>query len=399
MEIRKITAGERLQASKVSTVAFLGQMDPNYNEDYQSPPEPGDDCERIWAAYDGDKKMVSLLHIHDFQMCFDGHTVGMGGIGGVSTLPEARTGGYMRRINEVILPYMKERGMVFSFLYPWSYAFYRKFGYELCYTPNHVRIPMDFFRNYPFPDNITMYESGGDTAPYHEVYTAFIQDKNLPIARSPGDMRERMDKDPYVTRTYAYLHRDAAGKPDAYILYKADMRGDSGNSMRVRELVWSAADGLHALFGFIGGLAPQFEHFIWDAPSAFNVFPLFPESYEISVSRPAKGMNRILNVQKAFELMQAPEQPGRVSIQVKDKFMPCNDGIYTVEWESNQVTSVKRASAPADMETDVETLAQLVTGFITPEVARMKRAVQIKGNEARLQDLFPLKNLIMMDSF
>jgi predicted acetyltransferase len=129
------------------------------------------------------------------------------------------------------------------------------------------------------------------------------------------------------------------------------------------------------------------------------VFPLFPESYEISVTRPSKGMNRILNALKAFELMKTPETPGKANIRVADKFMPCNDGAYALEWENGRMTSVKRNTGEVDLETDIETLVQLMTGFIDMDGVRLKRGVNIKGNVAVLKALFPIKDMIMMDSF
>jgi predicted acetyltransferase len=399
MEIRKIRPEERLEASKVSTVAFLGQMEPTYREDYASPTDKdNEDCEKIWAAFNDAGKMVSLLYIHEFDMNYDGHAVKMGGIGGVSTLPEARVGGYMRRINEKVMPHMREQGILFSVLFPFSFAFYRKFGYELCYTPNRLRIPMHYFAHYPFPGNITMCEPEGDIKPLHEVYSRFVKDKNYAIVRDFDAMKRRVDNDPYVGRVYTYIHRDENNNPDAYIIYRPE-KSDGGNNLQVRELCWTTPKGLHAMFGFVGGLATQFSFLKWDAPYGFNPYPLFPESYELDFERHSRGMNRIMHVPKAFELMKAPQKAGKTVINVKDNFMPINDGNYKLEWENGVITSVNETSAEADLETDVETLAQLVTGYLTPDEARYKRSVNIKGNEAALKALFPHKDMFMMDFF
>lgn len=399
MEIRKIKPEEKILQSLVSTIVFLGDEPEEYKEWLKNPLEHSDGYENVWAGFDDAGKMCSSMVVHDYKIRFDGHTVGMGGVGGVATLPECRKGGYIRHIFEKALPDMKERGMVFSFLYPFSFAFYRKFGYELCYTPNCVSVPMSFFRAYPFPDHVSLYMPGDDLAPFAEVYDSFSRNLNLAFVRDHASWERMLEKDPYVTRHYAYLHRDGDGRPDAYLLFKADLgHGDEGNTLRVKELAWTGTAALHAMFGFLGGLDSQFEHLRWNAPGGLNIHALFSEGYEINARRPACGMNRIVDVRRALELLQAPACTGRAVIGVFDKFMSFNTGHYALEWDAGKLT-VKPTDRTADLETDVETLAQLVTGFLTPDEARYRRGVAISGNEASLRALFTHKDLYVMERF
>jgi predicted acetyltransferase len=415
MEVRRIRPEEKVAASLISTVVFLDERGEDYREMLKDPLAHSDGYENIWAAFDDTGKMTAELTVHNFTMRYDGHEVGMGGVGGVGTLPEYRKGGYIRRIFEKALPDMRERGMVFSFLYPFSFAFYRKFGYELCRAHNRIKLPVGTFRNFPFPDGITQYFPGDDIAPYAEIYKVFAQDKNLSIVRDENAWKHFLEKDPYVKKQYTYLHRatmpaggetesrkNTPGKKadippaDGYLVFTVG--DDDGNVLDVKELAWTTIDGLKALFGFIGGLSPQFSNFKWSAPSAFTLSSLFPESYDIEIRHSPGGMNRVVNVPKALELLRVPEGAGRVVINVNDKFMPVNSGVYAVEWESGAV-SVKTTDRPPDMETDVETLAQLVTGFLTPEQAQYRAGVKIHGNRGALTALFPHKDLYIREYF
>ena len=400
MEIRKIKPEEAVTSSLVSTIVFLGQESEDYRLRLQEPLAHSEGYERIWGAFDDNGKMCSSMHVHDFTIRYDGHDVGMGGVGGVATLPECRKGGYIRKIFESCLPEMLESGKVFSFLYPFSFKFYRKFGYEICYTPNKVRVPVSFFQSYPYPDNIELFIPGGHTRDFAEVYETFSRGLNLACARDEAAWERMLEKDPFITRHYAYLHKDENGNPDAYLMFKTDEgHGDDGNSINVKELAWATPGALHAMFGFIGGLSPQFESFRWNAPRNVNLFSLFPESYEINAQLPANGMNRVVNVQKAFELMKAPKINGSAVIGVNDAFLPQNTGVYALEWENGVMRRVKRADKPADLEIDVETLAQLTTGWLNMDEARYKRGVAVHGNDSVLNDLFVHKNLYIMEHF
>jgi predicted acetyltransferase len=400
MEIRKIKPEERVQAGLIGSTVFLEKMDgDDYNARIKNPLAYCDDYKDIWAGFNGEGKMQAMMHVIDFDVRYDGHTVGMTGIGGVSTLPEARIGGYIRKIFEQALPLAREQGKVFSYLYPFSFAFYRKFGYELCCQPNKVSAPAKSFREYKYPEGMSAYAPGDDLTPYLDVYNKFIEDKNIVLARDEAMMKGRIDHNPYTTQKYAYLHRDPAGTPDAYILIGVE-NNSGGYKMVVRELIWTTPDALHAMFGFIGGLSPQFSSVEWNAPLSINVAAMFSDSYEITVTRPMQGMNRVLNVPKALELIKAPLFNGSAVIKVADKFMPVNDGAYQVEWENGVITKAALTdSAMPDLETDVETLAQLVTGFIDFNEARHKKVVAVHGAEEALRSLFVRKDLCIYDYF
>jgi predicted acetyltransferase len=337
--------------------------------------------------------------VREYTVRFDGHSAGMGGAAGVATLPEARQGGYVRKTFEKILPAMLEEGKVFSFLYPFNYDFYRKFGYELCYSANRVTVPMYFFKEYRYTGGFEQYFPGGDVSELLGVYTAFIKDKNLAIVRGEAAMREITDKDPYTDRHYAYLHRGGDGKADAYLLFNVQGDPDEGRVLNVREMAWTSPETLHALYGFIGGLAPEFGNLQWDAPRFCDVASLFGDPMDITVSHPPGGMNRVVDVHRALELAAAPVKPGKTVIGVTDSSLPHNSGTYEIEWADGKVVQVKRTAGQADMETDVQTLAQLVTGYLTPDQAALKRGTVIRRNRETLRSLFPHKDLMITERF
>ena len=76
--------------------------------------------------------MMSTFTVSDFTVQFDGSPCQLGGIGGVATLPQYRRRGGIRACFREALPDMYGSGYDFSYLYPFSTAYYRKFGYENC---------------------------------------------------------------------------------------------------------------------------------------------------------------------------------------------------------------------------------------------------------------------------
>ena len=64
------------------------------------------------------------------QTRFAGSNITTLAIGGVGTAPEYRRNGCVRAMFEEILPKAKENGWAVSILHPFSFSYYRKFGYE-----------------------------------------------------------------------------------------------------------------------------------------------------------------------------------------------------------------------------------------------------------------------------
>jgi len=82
-----------------------------------------------------DDEVVSSLTVIDYQMRIGTTQVRMGGIGGVETKENHRMKGYMRKLMEDSVEYMKNEGYDVSVLFGLS-NFYTKFGYAAC-LPSH----------------------------------------------------------------------------------------------------------------------------------------------------------------------------------------------------------------------------------------------------------------------
>lgn len=132
MIIRKTRPEEGKRVNTLFAIAFEQPMENGPGE------EPG---VTNWGAFEEDT-MFSTFAVTDFTQFFDGNQVKMGGIGGVATLPSHRRKGGIRGIFQAALADMYENGYDFSYLYPFSTAYYRKFGYENCVNRSFVTVDL-----------------------------------------------------------------------------------------------------------------------------------------------------------------------------------------------------------------------------------------------------------------
>ncbi len=85
------------------------------------------------TLYYKENTLVSMSHFNPYQMMLNGKIIKVSALAGIATRSDMRYKGYAGKLIIESLKIMKERGDAFSFLYPFSYDFYRKYGYELCY--------------------------------------------------------------------------------------------------------------------------------------------------------------------------------------------------------------------------------------------------------------------------
>ena len=398
MKIRKLKPEENVHKLLLHSTCFLDFEPEDRYEWLKDPMAHSEGYENAWGGFLEDGTLCSCVEYTPLDMQFNNRPVSTGIVSGVATLPEARNKGFVREMLKSIFTEMKDNGQIFSFVYPFSYSYYRKFGYEQSYTRYQAEIPISSMVGYPYPDGVKSYRKGGDFSDFAAVYNAFIRDKNMAILRDSDAWQEILDRDPHLKREYTYLHYSEQGEADAYILYKPEELNGDGGTLLVQELAWSTPCGLHAMLGFIHGLRTEYENMKWEYPNCVDVFSLFAESWEISIGWTSAGMSRIVDLPKVLELLDAPTANGQVVIDVSDAFLPWNTGKYLIAWEDGKL-SVSHTDMPADMETNIEVLTQLVTGYISPTQALAKKGIRIHSKMDNLTALFPKKYMYMMEHY
>ena len=123
MIIRKTTAEDNTAVNALFAVAFESSPE-------NGPAQENDTRIRHWGAFTDDGELMSSLSVTPFSIRFDGSVCPMAGIGAVQTLPPYRRRGGIAACFASALPELYADGYLFSYLFPFSTAFYRRFGYE-----------------------------------------------------------------------------------------------------------------------------------------------------------------------------------------------------------------------------------------------------------------------------
>ena len=96
---------------------------------------------RLTGVFDGDT-LAATLGIIDFSMGIGGHEVSCAGIAAVATHPNYRRRGLTARLIGEALPHLYEREIAVAALWPFSYPFYERFGWQVSDRQYKVRLDL-----------------------------------------------------------------------------------------------------------------------------------------------------------------------------------------------------------------------------------------------------------------
>lgn len=360
--------------------------------------EPRPESMTWWVSGEGDR-LYGCLGVLPAQVRFDGHVVPMGGVGGVATLPQYRRQGAIRACMTAALGDLYQNGAVFSALYPFSRAYYRKFGYEDGPSVRTWTIPFDALRLPETGGSMELILPGDDLSCALAAYEVCASEWNLSVAPTrlfDGLNRENWMKD----CRYLYVWRDDDGVPAGVILFaKRDGLMDCTTSFSLANcLLFRDVRALSALLRFAKGFAADYSAIRFSVPQGVRVESLIGEGNAARCAVEFNGMARLVNVRRALELCRVRGE-GRAVISVSDGMLPENGGVWQVDFSPEGENRVARTDTAPDVELPVGALTQLLLGVRSADDLPMMPEVRVHNPAAPLERIFFAKPCRLLDLF
>lgn len=309
-----------------------------------------------------DGHIVSTLRLIPFEVTFGNVNMPMAGISMVTTTPEHRRHGYMRRMIETILPEMKERGFVISCLHTSSVEMYRRFGWDVSSNILEYSLTPEQIGGQP--------ETGGRVAQFGidkigkiaRVYETFAKTKTCELVRD----EDHWNRHVILPDKHCYLYENSRGEVEGYLIY--EILDQSLPRVRsfgadIKEFIALTHEARCAMFAFLKNLQPQIKTIIFRVPVNDPCLYYFPNPRVEAKLLPG-FMARIVDVKKAFEMKRyAPDTAGKVVFDVKDEVMPFNHDRFALEVEGGRAR-VGRTRKKALFSCDINALSQIYCGHI-----------------------------------
>ncbi len=355
-EIRVISPDEALALSRLRSAAFAFSTDPEH---------PSPVTRECLGSYE-DGRLCAAVTICPYEGSWCGHFLPVLGVGGVSTLPLARRSGHIRRLFGELERLGAERGWAYGLLYPFSYSYYRQFGYERVAPRVSLTVPFEKLDCVPRCADAVLYD-GSQEAALLALFERYAASHNLMIRRPDA---KAFDPVPERSLVYTYLHLDPDGAPDAYATLSY---GRDSDLVTVHELVCTTPASLSGILGVLRLFEGQRRavHFA-SLPPTSPVIPFLGHYHHIERGWGNGAMGRVLDTQTLLRENAYPDAPGRFTLAVRDALPSCA-GVFEVEYGGGEA-EVRRIAddACADVETDAPNLSRILLsgqGYTAEEMA------------------------------
>lgn len=408
MIIRTITPEEYKRTRELSAIAFEYSIDNTkpalqmWEEDSRNSQKRDSlGLTKFWAAFeDDDTTMMSSMLARPYPARFDGHPVTMVGIGDVATLPPYRRRGGIRGCFAAALPDMYQSGAEFSYLYPFSTAYYRKFGYEMVGERVQYTLALNALGALPRPGgSCRLIEQG--TSLLEEVkavYTLWQNRYNFMIENGPYEYAWVGNANPAKDQQFSYVYYNEQGVPKGYLSMQLVLENAQRN-LHCSRFVFDGAEGFYGLLHLAHSLSADHTSLVFTLPSSLDIVPLLPEWAGTCSRQPQHlGMLRAVNVHKVLHKAKYCGS-GRMVLEVQDENIPQNNGVFTVEFANGAAEKVTSGGHKPDAVMPVQVFSRLISGGFTPASLEYMQGLDIRCTPEEFAKVFYPKPVMLLEYF
>ena len=331
---------------------------------------------------EADGQLVASLLCTPAEARFAGDVVPLSAVGGVATLPEYRRNGYAGMMMQEAVKILYRTGYHTSALWPFSYNYYRKFGWEIGSEHRGYVVPSELASQLAAPDG-TRPALEGDLPAISQLVDRFARRYNCVSVRDDlwwsctiaiRSFKFDGNTDPKTSRC-PWVH-ETDGRIDGYVLYNIE-EGERAY-VNVREIV---ADTPHARRALLSRLATAgLPTISFCAPIDDGFLQELPNPRLVKTEIVAGFQFRVINPPAALELRSTdPQLSGRIGFQISDPVL----GMFEFDIEAIE-GRILRANRRAEerLFMDVQTFAQLYSGYVRPARAAELGRVEATSERA-----------------
>lgn len=328
-------------------------------------------------------------------------------IGGIATDPEYRRKGLAKKLfmmmdDEIV----KKEDCPISYLHPFSFSYYRMFGYERVSDHKILEFPMTALDFVPRFSDLIHCSDNSFTPFLNEIYNKFAENRNIMFKRD-NNYKYPFDEN------RIYMSYDKENKPDGYIILESELYYNinrlSGVNLHIHELVFTSPDSLLRLLGFIRMFEGELDSVkIHDAAMSPEIEMTLRHYSHTKITIVPDIMARIHDVEKVFKEITYPESRGTFTVKIKDSpktpfSKNKTEGTWTVRYENGKALDVAKINDDSDYDLaiGISELTQTVFGYNTYGnlTAKYLQNIDIKKDCADFFKAFPSRPSGLFEHF
>jgi len=378
--LRTLTTADFEQSMELSSFAFQFPLSAEQLEDRRAGFLKGNDY-RV-GIFDNEQlcAQATLLHLNVYV---NGEVLSMGGIAGVSTWPEHRRHGYVAHMIKELLVVMKENEQTISMLHPFSFSFYRKFGWESYIEYKKYELGSDHLpslRKKFSSKRLGTVKRLDDWQHLASVYDHYAKQYNGMLERNASWWKERVStRKPGI---YAGAYNEEQ-ELTGYIIYEVTNR-----VMTIHEFITLTAEAELQLLMYIAQHDSMVESVTWTAP-ADDCFAYGLDNPRVKQELIPYFMARIVDVERfiAHYRFKPSDQDQVFTLKIEDEHASWNNGNYELRIASSgkaTLTKGERNDSP-ELAISIGSLTAWLLNYQKYDV--LQRFDQLTGDEQAMKRL------------
>ncbi|HAN20704.1 MAG TPA: hypothetical protein DCP51_03365 [Clostridiales bacterium] len=345
----------------------------------------------IGAFCDDDETLMAQVAVITYKSMYYGNIMTASGIAGVSTLPEYRRLGCIREIFKYIFDSDKMQKWDTSLLYPFSFRYYRKFGFERILQHKTIKVPFSALAVIPRNDKGVLYQSKDQLPELLELYNNFGKKFNAFFYREGG---KYFNETPFKSGKYTYIWYDG-GKPRAYATGIVE-----GRTLNVSELVWLDKEALIGIIGFLRMFEGQLDDIFFSTLDKNNPLDLLIDcDRSTSFGMYDGAMGRAVDIKKCLSLYPFPGEEGSVVIEVTEDFIKENNGFYHVKFGNGVVKVSHKKTGKPDISISICSLSRLLFGETEQKSIEYLPETVIHTDKEKIKNIFKPTDVNLFERF
>lgn len=358
-----------------------------------------------FGLFDESGRLLSIVTVLPFETWIGGRKLAMGGVAGVASWPDARRQGGVRRLLQHSLVAMRQRGQSVSMLAPFSFAFYRKLGYEMTIERKQYTLET---RHLPPREETpgTVKIVAKDHALLNNVYASYAAQFAGALVRDAQWWERKVLSKPGIVAAYF----DEAGAAQGYVFYEVSAR-----TFKVHDWAALTEDARRALWSYAANHDSMITQLTITMPADDALSFLVPDPRFKQEVQPY-FMSRIVDAEAflpQYRFTEA-ERASEIALTIADSHAPWNEGSWRLRIEADGTAKLTRAAgdgaasevtsgvgtASDGLVCDIQTLTAMLVGDRRPVWMHQVGRLQGPREQAlELERRVPMQRPFLADFF
>ncbi|TJY44126.1 GNAT family N-acetyltransferase [Cohnella pontilimi] len=373
--IRQLTQNDIDQHLALTQAAFFVTFTESQLEERRKMIVP----EHFWG-YFIENRLAAQLAILPLRIYIQGIPFEMGGIAHVASYPELRRQGMVGKLMVNALEVMKRNGQTVSLLNPFSFSFYRKYGWEYFSEIQSFQLKMSSVPRYRDCDGYILRKKTQDWELVHKLYDTFAIRYNGMLIRSRDHWLDSVFPRKLGNLAVYYKRDDV---PAGYMLYTV-----TDDFMKIHEFVYTDEESRRGLWQFIGNHDSKVRQLSFQTP--------IDDPFAYTLYEPGEGqrvhpnfMFRIVDVGsflRQCRLLPASQEE-TIRVSLSDEHAAWNRGVWEISRKQDGIANIQRSfdADTADVSCDIQTFSSMMIGRVRP--SKLHQLGCLGGGESGVERL------------